>query len=152
MQTKRIRCETLHFHGNFFRSSITQIGTWFPTSHQVTFQHSLGFSFFPKVGPLKTNPHQPAFIKRTPPRCIVKNVSPKLQTVLHSCEFPRQHCLDGAPPGKIHQQNPCGFMGYVRKLFHIPSRFFWLLFQMDRFLWENCKEKRNPSWKLCHIP
>ena len=30
-----------------------------------------------------------------------------LQTVLHSCEFPRQHCLDGAPRGKIHQQNPC---------------------------------------------
>ena len=65
------------------------------------FQDSQDF-FFSHVGPLKPSKN---------PRCIVATFR-SLQTVLHSFEFRRQHCLDRAPRicfWKIFsRQNPCG--------------------------------------------
>ncbi len=77
MQTKRIRCETCHFHGNLFRWSITHIGTCSRSpSHfrsRVFKVHSKfpgfpGFFFFPRWTP-KT-------IKKPPlHRCYVSLVA-----------------------------------------------------------------------------
>ena len=147
MQTKRIRCETLHVHGNFFRSSITQIGTCSPKNisevEWVIKLHSKLLGFLPKLDPLKPTLTSQRSSKE-PPRLHRNKRFSHLQTVLHSCEFPRQHCLDGAPRGKIRWINKILVgHGICKKTVSYPYRFLVQIPDGSIFVGK-LQEKRYP--------